>query len=147
MVHNHIFDNFNLIIVLFLTLIMKQKQIIITFQSYYSLISNNKEQKHIGILNNEFQSYYSLISNAPFLEIDEDLKSFQSYYSLISNLLNNHKVILCIRYFNPIIVLFLTRHSGNKIIIFLSFQSYYSLISNLYYHFIHFIIHRISILL
>ena len=99
--------DFNPIIVLFLTRSHSISSTIFAFQSYYSLISNNSA------------SYFSL----------KDCL-FQSYYSLISNLILCPYLELNLQYFNPIIVLFLTRHSGNKIIIFLSFQSYYSLISN-----------------
>ena len=57
-------NNFNPIIVLFLTgstdLVTYDR---ITFQSYYSLISNTMYVKDID--NPEFQSYYSLISNRP----------------------------------------------------------------------------------
>ena len=55
---------------------------------------------------------------------------FQSYYSLISNLRTTTTVVTLI-YFNPIIVLFLTKDSKLSEETLL-FQSYYSLISNIY---------------
>ena len=101
-----------------------------SFQSYYSLISNCKFLTPLAILVNFnpiivlfltghwffdtfltdlFQSYYSLISNHPSSTRSSTCCWwFQSYYSLISNMVVALFIIHCIRNFNPIIVLFLT---------------------------------------
>ena len=102
-----------------------------TFQSYYSLISN-EDNKHQTLLVIGFQSYYSLISNSRLNILMSSSLQFQSYYSLISN----HFIVvsMCLLFnFNPIIVLFLTYYYM-YIKLDMKFQSYYSLISNLKQH-------------
>ena len=77
--------HFNPIIVLFLTSVLAIITALCLFQSYYSLIFNG-------------------ISDALDTAIE-----FQSYYSLIFNPLKVLHGLLYYYYFNPIIVLFLTR--------------------------------------
>ena len=65
---------------------MEEEDQFVTFQSYYSLISNNG----IGSKTADkiiFQSYYSLISNNTYSYKVIYKRKFQSYYSLISNIL------------------------------------------------------------
>ena len=124
-------DNFNPIIVLFLTItVSKTGYNDYTFQSYYSLISNEV------IL----FKYYSILCNfnpiiVLFLTMILSRKNyFHLYFNPIIVLFLTADLKTAKTWtdanFNPIIVLFLTFYLIIAFFKFFTFQSYYSLISN-----------------